>query len=347
VSVALGILSVGVCCSVGLDARQTASSFRAGVRRTPESDFLDRHGEPVCVGHLGERYLPPPSEALEARALPELEARLVRLAGRALAEALSGPFADSRLTLHLALPRLADGTQTEPAAFVEQLSLQSGRALELVASRCHHQGGAGLFAALIQARDELLVPGRAEFVVVGGVDSYLDVDRLARLEASGRLRTRGPQDAFTPGEGAGFVVLGSEASCRRHRLSPLAWITEVGLVPSAAERRTALARACTVALAGRGSNQALVGLVMAGLNGESAGAREWGVAALRNRAHLDPALELVHPAESIGDAGAALAPIMLASAALQLRSAQVRGPALVWAGSGDEPRGALLMYPGA
>jgi hypothetical protein len=71
------------------------------------------------------------------------------------------------------------------------------------------------------------------------------------------------------------------------------------------------------------------------------------VAALRSGKHLDPSCAVEHPAEFIGDAGTALAPIMLASAARWLRSGKLRGPALVWAGQGDDRRGALLMYAGS
>ncbi|PRQ03623.1 3-oxoacyl-(acyl carrier protein) synthase [Enhygromyxa salina] len=331
----LAILRVGMCCSVGLDAAQTASSIRAGVTRKSESWILDWDSEPVILGHLADRHLPPlvPSLAKRART-SAIEPRLLRLAGAPLAEVLSAEFAKLALPVHLALPEPLDA---QP--FVSMLGEQAQRRIDVGASRVFTAGHAGFFSALAAARDELITPGRAEFVVVGGVDTYVDAERVAALERAGRLRTSGPQDAFTPGEAAAFVVVANEATRRRHNLSALAWITSVG-VSGGGE----LATLCSAVLDGALAPDHPIRLVMAGLNGESKSAKQWGVARIRNQEHFARPLRVEHPAEYTGDSGAALAPMMLGTAALWIRAGTVGGPALVWASADSGDHGALVLY---
>lgn len=347
-SVPLAIMRVGMCCSVGLDAAQTTSSFRAGVTRKSEAPLLDGNLERVIMGYLDDRLLSPLAVSLRERTRKTpLAARMLRLAGPPLRELLAKQFAHAVLPVYLAAPQAPAGQPDFLSAdFVPSLAVQAQVQLDLDSSRVFANGGAALFTAIAAARDELLVPGRAKFVIVGGVDSYFDNQRIATLERAGRLRTSGPQDAFTPGEAAAFVILSTEAVCRRHSLAPLAWIT--GLGTHAGVGVGTLANACSAALpspqAAPDPNR-LIRLVMAGLNGESHCGRDWGVAFIRNKQHFASALRVEHPAEYTGDTGAALAPLMLGSATLQLRSRTVPGPALVWACSDSDQAGALVLYP--
>jgi len=342
-SEALAVLRVGMTCPVGLDAPQTTAAIRAGVARKLETSMLDARLAPVILGHLADELLPPLDPSLAARGrLDPLEARMLRLASGPLRELLSKQFSGATLPVHLAAPQ---GLVSE--RFLPELARQAGVGIEPSASRVFAGGGASLFEAIIAARDQLLIPGRAKFVIVGGVDSYFDADRVEALERDGRLRTSGPQDALTPGEAAAFVLLSTHAVCRRHSLAPLAWITTVGLAMQTEQLLLGegLANAVSATLA-HGSPEPIRS-VMAGLNGESKAAREWGVALLRNREHFAEPLRVQPPAELIGDAGAALAPVMLGAATLQLRARKLAGPTLVWARSDAGLRGALLLFAGA
>jgi len=84
-------------------------------------------------------------------------------------------------------------------------------------------------------------------------------------------------------------------------------------------------------------------LVMAGFTGESLHAKEWGVAHVRNRRGFAEGLRVEHSAEYMGDAGAALGPLMLGVAVVGMRDGSVRGPAMVWGSSDYEDRGALIV----
>lgn len=345
----LAVVRVGACCSVGLDAAQTAASLRARISRKRETQLLDGDLQPVVMGHLDDEHLPPISQSLRKhrRASP-LEPRMLRLADAPLREVLSAEFSNAVLPLLIATPPPLPDYPFVSDEFVAFLGEQAERKLILESSRNLPEGHTGLFAAILAARDELLGPRRAEFVIVGGVDSYLEDERIAALERAGRLRTRGPQDAFTPGEAAAFMVLTTEASCRQRGITPLAWITQVALTGPSERPDTSLAHACTTVLdAARGSTPTPpppIPFVMAGLNGESHTAKAWGVTHIRNREHFATPLRIEHPAESIGDCGAALAPIMMTTAILHMRAGIAPGPALVWACSDSGQAGALLLY---
>lgn len=83
--------------------------------------------------------------------------------------------------------------------------------------------------------------------------------------------------------------------------------------------------------------------VYAGMNGESLPAKEWSVAYLRNAGRFASEHELLHAADCIGDAGAALGPIQLALAAQALSNGHHEAPCLVWSTSDREARGAALL----
>lgn len=374
----LGIVKVGVFCPVGLDAPQTAASVRAGIPRKTESGIMDAQLEPLVLGHLPDDVLPPLVRPLaELRAgLTTLQMRLLRLATPALHEVLGleptplepgrkEPRATSTVLppglgalppLLLAAPPPSSQPLVAPS-LLGQLAVQTGAPLDVVGSRLFPTGHAGCFTAVEYARTQLFEPGKAELAVVGGVDSYLDLQRLGELEADGRLPTDLPKDAFTPGEGAAFVLLAPRSVCRRHGLQPLAWITAVGLGTESGHRGSreplrgdGLSLAFSRALADGSSRAGAhegdlepIRAVMAGFTGESSHAKEWGVAQLRNAKRLAEALRMEHPAEYTGDMGAALAPTMLAITAIGLRRGHLVGPVLVWACSDGPERGALVV----
>jgi 3-oxoacyl-[acyl-carrier-protein] synthase I len=80
------------------------------------------------------------------------------------------------------------------------------------------------------------------------------------------------------------------------------------------------------------------------MNGESHWAKEWGIGFLRNRAAFSERHGLHHPADSLGDTGAACGPILVGLAALGIRDRYRRTPCLVYGSSDRGPRAALAVY---
>jgi len=274
---------------------------------------------------------------------------MLRLSGSALHEAAR--HGDGPMTCLLALPEPPlDGPNPIGESFLEDLSVQAGVELDLRRSRVFRQGRAGGLLALKQAV-ALLAERREAYVLVGGVDSHLDFQVLAELDAQERLRaSSGPSDSFIPGEGAAFVLLGSLGSGRRLRIDPQAHLLGVGTGFEQGHRLSAhphlgegLADAFRVLFASLPPAAGQIRCVYAGLNGESFWAKDWGVAYQRNARRFAEQFHIEHPVEFLGDPGAALGPLMVGLATIGVRKGYREAPCLVWCASDQGACAAALI----
>ncbi|WP_225888520.1 beta-ketoacyl synthase N-terminal-like domain-containing protein [Myxococcus xanthus] len=344
------LLGVGMMTPVGVTAPSTAAAIRAGIIRTRETPLLDLRFRPYIGAFIPEEYLPVPGLPA-ARGLAVREQRMLRLALPALKEAAEG--LDRPVPLMLGLPEGGAAGKHEPIPFLKVLSHASGLALDMERSRCFPKGrAAGLLA--LDAAVRLLDEGRVPEVLVGGVDSLVDPMTLAALEGEGRIRQHGPVDGLIPGEGGVFLWLGRAGSGKRLSRRPLARIvaTATGIEPGHRYCKEpylgeGLAEACRLLFASVPAGLSSVRCVYAGFNGERFWAKEWGVAFLRSRERFVESYEIKHPAENVGDPGAAYGPLMVGVAALGLRKGYCQGPVLVWCSSDHEARGAALLHQGA
>lgn len=343
------ICAVGLLTPVGGCAAQTAASVRAGISGFRESPVHNKHFRPMTLALVPDDALPPLAEPLEAAGLTARQARMLRLAGPALAEALESlPPDSSRPPLFLALPE-AEAGRSSPAGddFLEHLSIQSEMAFDGAASQAFPSGRAGGFQAMAAAITGL-TQGDHDYIVVGGLDSHLDLYLLGTLDQDNRVLAEGIMDGFAPGEGAAFLLLASEAGKAKLGAQKTPHLAPPGLAEEPGHRGSkepykgeGLAEAVRLALAQSGG--APVRTVLAGLNGESFGAKEWGVTALRNHGAIDPESRFEHPADCCGDTGAAVGPLLVGLAALGLRAGTLPGPCLAWGSSEGASRAAICV----
>ena len=191
--------------------------------------------------------------------------------------------------------------------------------------------------------------GDAPFVLVGGVDSLVDLYVLGTLDMEGRIRNEVTSDGFSPGEGAGFVLLCTPATALKHGLKPLAVIAgaAIGQEPGHLYSEEpylgeGLAQAFATLLAEAPPPEPIA-CVYASFNGERYWAREFGVARVRSSAAFDTDNAMEHPAEVFGDLGAAHGVVMLALAAHAVSEGYRRAPCLVYASSDHADRAAALL----
>jgi 3-oxoacyl-[acyl-carrier-protein] synthase-1 len=342
------ILGIGMMTAVGVGAAQTAASVRAGIARLTESAIYNRRFNPIVMSTLPDEELPQLEESLEK--LPGLtsrQMRMLRLAGPALAEAVADVGAVADVPLLLAVPEALPG-RADPAGprFLEHLAKQSGVAFRIAASRMFPNGRAAGFLALAEAL-ALIEGGTAPRVLVGGVDSYLDLYLLATLDAEDRVLADGVMDGFAPGEGAAFLLLGPRGGAGGRaiaRVVAAASGVETGHRYSKEPYRgDGLAAAFQSVFATRGAAEEPVTSVLAGLNGEHFGAKEWGTAYLRSKEHFVDDIALAHPVDCFGDAGAALGPLLVGLSAIGIQKGYLREPCLAWCSSDRETRGAALL----
>lgn len=339
-------MQTGMVTAVGIGSAQTASSVRAGISRYQESAVFNKRFEPMTLALLPDAALPPLHDDLaQLPGLTSRQMRMLRLADGALKEVLKDVKLQQPTPLLLAGPEaVADRPEILTAAFVQHLMTQTGIMLDVALSAVFPTGRAGGVLAL-RAALELLTHGDHDYVLVGGVDSYLDLYLLGTLDQADRVLAAGVMDGFCPGEGAGFVLLCSERVSASH--APLAYLHAPGIAAEPGHRYSqepyrgdGLASAVSEAVAGC---QQPLQTVLCSLNGENFGVKEWGVAFLRNKAAFAEPFEIEHPADCCGDLGAAFAPVLIGLAAIGMRKEYMSSPCLVWCSSEHEQRGAVCV----
>jgi 3-oxoacyl-[acyl-carrier-protein] synthase I len=344
------VLGVGITSAVGLTATETAASVRAGTMRISETPFRDKQFRPFVVAEVPEDGLPPLAETLIG--LPDLttrEQRMLRLASMPLRECLA-PLSGTSVPvgLCLALPECETTRPLDRARFLQYLSLQMNGTFDPKGSDASHSGRAGGLVAVGQAV-ATIQQGVADFVLAGGIDSYRDLYVLGTLDLEQRVKSEANWDGFIPGEGASFLLLASARAAAMRGLRPLASLsgvamgTEAGHLYSTEPYRGDGLAGVIRQLFAQAAPDAPVSEVFSSMNGESHWAKEWGVGMTRNRAMLDPSHRLHHPAESLGDTGAACGPLMVGLAALGIAGQYRRSPALVYGSSDHGARAALVV----
>lgn len=339
------IVRAGAITSVGYCVPQIWAAVRAGISRASLPGPVDSHMDPIRMSSVDEADLEPLLPENQVIGLTSRQRRMVRLAAPALREATQGLAPAVAPPLYLALPRPGIAGPTPPS-LMAAIVKQAGFALDEANSVCFPVGRAGFFLALEQGL-RALNERRATTIVVGGVDTHADLRLLASLDREERLLGERVADGFIPGEGAAFLLLERAASNRRE---PSSFIAGVGVGRDAGHRYAeqpargeGLWNAMNALFGAAPLGAATIATTFAGWNGESFGAKEWGVARLRHKGCFADDGHLDHPADCYGDLGAATGGMLVALASQALLDRHRTGPALVWASSDHEERGCALV----
>lgn len=343
------VVGAGVVSPIGLSLAETGASARARVARLREIEWRDRRFQPFIVGAVPEDGLPELDPALATLHLQYREARMLRLANVAL-EGVMKPLAGhpASIPLLLGLPEHHTTQALQPQTFLTRLAQQSKTHLDLLRSAAVAKGRAAGLMAFRRAA-ALLDAQETEFVLVGGVDSLIDLYLLGTLDMQGRIRNEINSDGFSPGEGAAFLLLTLASTAIKKGLQPLAQVlgSALGHEPGhiyADQPYLGEGLAATVStLLAETPPPSPIGCVYASFNGERYWGKEFGVARLRNSAAFMPDHQMEHPAECFGDLGAAHGPMLAALAAHGVDKHYRPAPCLVYASSDYGERAAVLL----
>jgi 3-oxoacyl-[acyl-carrier-protein] synthase-1 len=344
----ISIVGIGMVTAVGLSAAETAASVRAGVARFVETEFRDKRFNRFTLAEVPDDGLPSLQPPLLDRAgLTPREIRLLKLAALALRECVARA-ADLPVPLLLALPEYETTRPLAGEAFLALLAAQVGGVIDVARSDASHRGRAGGLRAMAHA-SEFIRGQHARFVVAGGVDTFRDPYVLSTLDRDHRVKSPVNLDGFIPGEGAAFVLLADPQVVRAAGLEPIAHLSRVGLgfedghlYSEKSNRGEGLANVLDDLLYS-GTASGPIGDVLSSMNGESYWFKEWGASFIRHRAFFSSDYRMQHPADSVGDTGAACGPLMTGLAALGIRQRYRGSPSLVYCSSDWGARAATLV----
>jgi 3-oxoacyl-[acyl-carrier-protein] synthase-1 len=348
---AVVVTGIGMCTNVGNDAVQSAAAVRAGINRFALWEAMGVSFEEeigILAASMPEDWgdLPWVAKATDLVRQPIhealWEARLYDLT------ALRAQNQRLRVGAYIAVPYrdrvgVSDGTSLLFAMEAREHCIAPARADVVQIFWCDH--AAGITAIEQAARD--LAERKVDVAVVVGLDSLLHAEYLRSLWQEGRLKLPVRPDGLVPGEAAAIAVLERATDAQRRKARPLAKLGAIGLdretVPIGPEhpiRADGASRAVLAALAGDG---AAVESVYMDMSGERWRSLEWALVETRCLGNLAQGWQLRHPADCLGDIGAATSMVHLALAIRGFARGYDGRAALLFAASYRGERAAMTV----
>lgn len=333
----LAIFGTGIVSSVGLNAASACAAIRAKVTNPTPTRFKDSAGEWIM------------SHAVELEQSWQGRAKLARMAGMAIEECMEAwPVEDwKRIPLLLCV---AEHERDERPADEDQSLLAEIRGLFgenafAENSAIVPRGRVSLAIALLEAR-RLVYEANAPAVLIAATDSLLSWHELKQFEQSGRLLMEANSNGFMPGEAASAVLVAAPEQRPQLLIEGLGFAMEPATIDSEQPNRAdGLSQAINAALreAERGMHD--MDFRITDLSGEHYYFKEAALAVARTLRVKKEEYDLWHPAECVGETGAAIGPLMLSLAEMSMRKSYAPGPkALVHMANDRGERAAIVTH---
>jgi 3-oxoacyl-[acyl-carrier-protein] synthase I len=314
------LAATGMFTPVGFNTQSTNAAIMAGMSAYEDSNHHNKNFNPMRMALIPEDALPPLNpELVSLGGLTSRQRRILRIATPAIQEVINDVPLKEPPALFLALPEsIPNCAFSIHPKFLDALEIQTGVKLNKVSSRLFATGRAGGIEAINLVFKYFESTGK-DVALVGGVDTYLDHFLLSVLDQDNRILAENISDGFAPGEAAGFLLLVSERVKGFLQKPPIAEIFMPGLANEEGHRYSeepyrgdGLASAFKTAI--KNANVKPIDAIYASLNGENFGAKELGIAFMRNKSAFIENVKTEHPADCFGDIGAAFGPVLIANA---------------------------------
>jgi 3-oxoacyl-[acyl-carrier-protein] synthase-1 len=336
----LAVTGMGMISAVGHNAQQTCASLRAGITRLTELEgIVDRYSEPVIISQI---------QSLGSIDQPAERTKQVTI--RTFTEVLSSISTQDinrrRTTLSVLLKEEErPGNLFQMDGLLESIVSDTGLPPSTSVTLYPHGNAAGMKALADAQRRIKHDPQAIEFI--WGIDSLLAIQTLAYLERSERLKAPSCPRGVIPGEASVCLVLQGEETAISRGLKTYCRIEGIGTAVESAPVGSespclgeGLTNAIYAALEAARWQKDDVERVYCDLNGEVYRAHEWMLALCRTLSDQ----EVTHPAECIGDVGAAFSPLLIGMAAIALdRGYTKRDKILVFCSSDFGNRGSACV----
>jgi 3-oxoacyl-[acyl-carrier-protein] synthase I len=338
----IAILASGMVTSVGLDAPSSCAAIRCAIDNFSETRFMDKGGEWIVGAQV-------PLEQ-PWRGLP----KLVHMAAPAIRECLARAGSARPETIPLLLcvaekerPGRLDGLDDQLFHDVQAELGVRFHPRSAVIPRGRVAGGLAM-----QLAHQLIYGEKLPLCLIAGVDTYLIAGTLAAYEEKSRLLTSQNSNGFIPGEAAAAVLVG-QPSTLNPQLSTLLCLglgtgqEEATIDSEEPLRADGLVQAFKAAFADAGAGFEALDFRITDANGEQYWFKEAALALTRTLRVRKEQFDIWHPADCIGETGAAIGPCALGVALAAARKNYLlgRGP-LCHFGGDDGERVALVLGGG-
>jgi 3-oxoacyl-[acyl-carrier-protein] synthase-1 len=324
----IAIIASGMVTAVGLDAPSSCAAIRCAIDNFSETRFIDKGGEWIIGSQVP---LEQPWRGLS---------KLVHMVTPAIRECLAsaGSMRPEQIPLLLCVaeesrPGRLQGLDDELlTSLLAELGARFHRR-SCVIPRGRVAGG----LAMIEAR-ELIYNEGVPLCIIAGADTYLIGSTLAAYEDKNRLLTSKNSNGFIPGE-AGAAVLVGPSSANELLCFGIGTGNEPATIDSDEPlQANGMVQAFRSAFAEAGMSMANVDYRITDSNGEQYWFKEAALAVTRMLRIHKPLFDIWHPADCIGEVGAAIGPCALgiALAASRKRYAAGKGPLCHFSGENGD-----------
>jgi 3-oxoacyl-[acyl-carrier-protein] synthase I len=334
----LSILACGMTTAVGLTAPASCAAIRARLDGFRETRFRARGGDWI-VG--AEVPLEDPW-----RGLPRLARLVAGPIRECLEQALDVPTEEIPLLLGVAesqRPGRLGGLDHELLPLVQEILEARFHSASRVIPMGRVSGAVGIREASKLLND--LGPRR---VIIAGVDSYLVTSTINTLDGRGRLLTESNTNGFIPGEAGAAVLVGPDDDVPGLTILSLGLAVEKATIESdELLRGDGLAAAYRQALRAVGLGLHEIDYRIADLSGEQYWFKEAAYALAKVMRVTKKSQEIWHPADCIGESGAAAAPALLGVVFIGAQKHYSAGPLCLAQAANDDGRRAVLILNGS
>lgn len=338
----VAIQAAGMVTGVGLNAPSSCAAIRCAIDNFSETHFIDSKGEAIIASQV---LLNRPWRGLR---------KLVHMVVPAIRECL-GHIGKTRPD---SIPLLLCVAERDRPGRLEGLQEQLFAAVQSELGVCFHPTSATIGrgrvggAVALELASKLIHVQRVPFCVIAGVDTLLVAQTLAAYEEKNRLLTSQNSNGFIPGEAGAAVLVGP----MRTEISPELLCVGTGKGQERATvdseqplRADGLVQALKSASADAGIPISDLDYRITDANGEQYWFKESALAldrCLRNRKEL---FDIWHPADCVGEIGAAVGPCIFGIAlyATRKRYAVGRGPLCHFSGDDGDRWAAVMIQRGS
>ena len=333
----ISILAAGMVTGVGLNAPASCAAIRCGINLAEETRFIDDGGEWI----LGIQV--PLAQPWRGRA------KLLHMVVQAIQECLQAipniPTESIPLLLCVAELDRPGRVKALDETFLTEVQVELGRKFHSE-SILISKGNVGVIVALEQAQ-QMVAKQICSMCLIAAVDSLLLTETLKIYEEQDRLLTSKNSDGFIPGEAGTVILVGREGNvtCPTIQCLGVGFGQERATVNAEEPLRAdGLVEAIRAACAKANMDLGETDFRITDLSGEQYGFKESALALTRILRTRKETYDIWHPADCIGEVGAAIGPAMLGVLLAANQKGYAPGQtALGHLGNADGSRSALIL----